>query len=182
MTKEEMSLKVKEAKSGSQRAFTSLYNVLYNQVFNHVYSLTRDRELAEDLTSETFTKAFVKIHKFENEISFPMWLKTISVNCVIDEARRKHMNVMNKSIETGEDTYEFTSEYDLSPEDKYIEMETRKNVEANIDKLSNRARQVVSHRYIDGLTYKEIAEKTGLNIGTVKAYISKSTNKIKPKN
>ena len=41
---------------------------------------------------------------------------------------------------------------------------------------------MVSHRYIDGLTYKEIAEKTGLNIGTVKAYISKSTNKIKPKN
>lgn len=173
---------VKDAKSGSQKAFSLLYKTLHNQIFNHVYALVKQKELAEDLTSEAFAKAFIKIEKFENDISFLMWLKTIAVNCVIDNVRRKHLNVMNKSIETEDGTFELASEYDLSPEDKYIEMETRSIVENNIDKLSNRARQVVSYRYIDGLSYKEIAEKAGLSIGTVKAYISKSTNKIKPKN
>jgi RNA polymerase sigma-70 factor (ECF subfamily) len=182
MIKEEMLSLVKEAKDGSQKAFSILYKTLYNQIYNHILYLVKKKELAEDLTSEAFAKAFVRIHKFQDEISFLMWPKTIAVNCVIDEMRRKHMNVINEAIDKGDENFEFTSEFDLSPEDKYIQMETREVVEKNIDSLSPRAKQVVSHRYIDGLSYKEIAEKMGLSIGTIKSYISKSTNKIKPKN
>ena len=182
MTKEEVSAQVSLAKTGSQKAFSILYKLLYNQIYNHVASLVKNRELAEDLTSEAFTKAFTRINKFQNDISFIMWLKTIAVNTVIDNVRRKHMNVLNYPVDDDEFQSVIEDEYAQSPEDALIKTETRLEVEKNIDSLSNRARQVISHRYIDGLTYREIAEKLGISIGTVKSYISKATNKIKPKN
>lgn len=182
MNKEEMFKLVEEAKAGSQKAFTALYNNLYPQTLSHIYSLINDKELAEDLTSDTYVKAFTKIHKFKYDVSFVMWVKTIAVNTVIDHMRRKHMNVVDRSIDDEDNSLQFVDEYDSSPEEKYIEKEQRMEFENNIDNLNGRSRQVISMRYIDGLSYKEIAEKAGVSIGTVKSYISKSTKKIKPKN
>lgn len=182
MNKEEMLELVENAKSGSQKAFTALYSTLYSQTYSHILSLVKDRELAEDLTSDTYIKAFTKIHKFRHDISFPMWVKTIAVNTVIDHMRRKHMNIVDKSIDDEGFNTQFIDEYDSSPEDSYIEKERRVIVERNIDNLNGKQRQVVSLRYIDGLSYREIAERVGISIGTVKSYISKATKKIKPKN
>ncbi len=182
MNKEELFEVIKDAKTGSQKAFSILYKTIYNQVYNHVFSLVRNKEDAEDITSESIAKAFTKIHRYENNISFLMWMKTIAVNTVIDFVRRKHMNVINNSVDMDGDCSDLTSRYDLSPEDSYINLERRAIVEKNVDRLNGTAKQVVLNRYTHGLSYKEIAKKLGLSIGTVKAHISKTTKKIKPKN
>ena len=181
MKKEELLSLVNKAKAGSEKAFTALYNELQPTTFNHILSLVKDRELAQDLTSDTYVKVFMKIDKFTQDVSFLMWVKTIAVNTVIDYIRKRNKSIVDRSIdEEGIDT-QFVDEYELSPEDSYIEKEHRSIVEENINKLNGKSRSVVSMRYIDGLSYKEIAEKAGMNIGTVKSYISKSTKKIQTK-
>lgn len=179
MKKEEVNKLVNEAKDGSQKAFTQLYNLFHNTIANTLYYIVRNRDVAEDIASEAFTKAFMKIHKFSLEISFEMWLKTIATNCAIDFIRKQKSNsASNYTIDVDVSEYD-SPDYD-SPESVYINNEDRDIISEKINSLTGRSRDVIMMRYVEGLSYKEIAEKLKLNIGTIKSYISKSTNKIKP--
>jgi RNA polymerase sigma-70 factor (ECF subfamily) len=179
MKKEEVHALVRSAKDGKQIAFTKLYSTFKNIVYNTIYGIVKNIDVAEDLVSETFTKAFMKINKFENEISFEMWLKTIATNTSIDFIRKSSLKRDNVSDFEDESAAINHSDMD-NPENEFIRNESRRIMEENIDNLGSRAREVLTLRYKKGKSYKEIAEELGINIGTVKSYISKATNKIKP--
>lgn len=178
MTKEEVNNVVNEAKEGSQKAFTLLYNLHYNSIYNNIYRITKDKELAEDLCQDAFTRAFTKLDKYTTQLSFEMWLKTIATNITIDFLR-KHSKISNSTVDA-EDELKNRSSTEDGPEEMLIEKEKREIFNENVKKLGNRMRTVVSMRYNDGLSYKEIAEELKINVGTVKSYISKATNKVKP--
>lgn len=179
MTKKEVNLLVNEAQGGSQKAFTKLYNLFYNNISNSLYFIVKNRDVADDLASETFTKAFIKIHQFSLEISFEMWLRTIANNCAIDFIRRqKNNSASNYTVDI--DISECDSTDNSSPESIFITKENKDIISKKINSLTGRSKEVVVLRYIEGLSYKEIAERLNLNIGTIKSYISKSTKKIKP--
>jgi RNA polymerase sigma-70 factor (ECF subfamily) len=167
-----------EAKLGSQRAFTMLYNKYHRSIYNIIYNIVKNTDVADDLLSETFTKAFLNINKFTRDISFEMWLKTIANNHSIDfirggQKRKDDISMDNELLD------EFIHTDFSNPEKELIKKESFELLEQGINELSPRAREVLSLRYTKGHSYQQIADILGMSIGTVKSYISKATNKLK---
>jgi RNA polymerase sigma factor (sigma-70 family) len=165
------------AKTGSQKAFTLLYNTHYKAVYNSVFNIVKNRDVADDLTSETFLKAFKNIEKFTRDISFEMWLKTIANHHSIDFIRSGKRSQNNLYIDD-EDSSEFIHTDNSNPEKDLIKKEEDINLEKALSRLSSRAREVLTYRFRDELTYQEIADKLGLSIGTIKHYIHRYKSKI----
>ena len=168
---------IAQAKTGSERAFTKLYDIYYKTINRNIFFIVKNQDVADDLSSETFLKAFKGIHKFTQNISFEMWLKTIANHHSIDFIRSNKKSQDNVYIDD-ELSAEFIHSDYSNPEKDLIQKESEVRLDEEMNKLTSRAKQVLDSRYKDGLTYQEIADKFGISIGTVKHYIFKYKNKI----
>lgn len=165
------------AKAGSEKAFTALYNVHYKMVYNNVYNIVRNKDVADDLTSETFLKAFKNIGQFKKDISFEMWLKTIANNHSIDWIRSG--NKSKHDIYIDDDRLaEFICSDFSNPEKDLIKKDEKELLELALKSMAERPKRILTMRYVDDMTYKEIAEKLNLNIGTIKHYLHQYKAKI----
>ena len=118
MTQETINL-VEQAKNGSERAFSELYNKYYNTVWFTVYNIVKNKDVTEDLISVVFTKAYTKMDSYTEHVSYEMWLKTIAVNSSIDYIRRMKNEKLNNYIDDEETTIQL-SDVTNSPEDDVI--------------------------------------------------------------
>lgn len=168
------------AKAGSQKAFNQLYKEYYDLVHRNVYNIVKNTDVADDITSETFVKAFMNIEKYVNNISFSMWLKTIANNNSIDFIRNSVKRKNDVYVDDSELTEIPYSDYS-NPEKNLIAKEVSEKIESELNKLENRGGEALRLRLVDELSYKEIAEKLDLNIGTIKHYIFKCKKKLKTK-
>jgi len=168
---------VEQAKSGSEKAFTALYNQYYRTVYLNVFNIVRNKDVADDLTSETFLKAFKNISKFTKDISFEMWLKTIANNHSIDFIRSGKKDQDTIYIDNDELTEFIHTDYS-NPEKEMIKKEESFDFEQALAELSPRSKEVLTYRFRDELSYQEIADKLGLSIGTIKHYIHRYKKKI----
>jgi RNA polymerase sigma-70 factor (ECF subfamily) len=164
------------AKNNSQKGFTFLYNKYYNVIYRNILYIVKQREIAEDLTSETFLKAFKNIEKFEKDISFEMWLRTIGNNHSIDYIRKKKREdaLFAESDEEEEINYSDKS----TPEFAMIDKEEVKLLSTAISKMRGREQLALKLRIYNEMSYKEISEKLGCSIGAVKSYIHKAKAKL----
>lgn len=169
---------IEAAKGGSQRAFTNLYNTYHRSIYNNIYNIVKNTDVADDLLSETFLKAFTNINKFTKDISFEMWLKTIANHHSIDFIRSVTKNKNDVYIDDDQLSEFIHSDYS-NPEKEMIKKEEYAQFENALQGLISRPKEVLTYRYQDGLSYQEIADKLGLNIGTIKHYIHKYKNKLK---
>ena len=168
---------VAEAKNGSQRAFTELYNKHYRVIYYSICGMVRNPDLAEDLTSEAFTKAFMAIDKFDKNISFELWLRTIANRHTIDFIRSANRRKGIEAVDDG-DIESFVYTDNSNPEKDMINSEENKIRKDRLNGIGGNAKKVLVMRYRDGLKYQEIADKIGVSIGTVKSYISKYKQKV----
>ena len=168
------------AKAGSQKAFNQLYKEYYDLVHRNVYNIVKNTDVADDIASETFVKAFMNIEKYVNNISFSMWLKTIANNNSIDFIRNSVKRKNDVYVDDSELTEIPYSDYS-NPEKNLIAKEVSEKIESELNKLENRGGEALRLRLVDELSYKEIAEKLDLNIGTIKHYIFKCKKKLKTK-
>ena len=74
---------------GDRPAFGRLVECYYDRLYRWLYQLTHDRHAAEDLTQETFLKAFRQLKGFEERANFSTWLYRIAVNCALDLMRKR---------------------------------------------------------------------------------------------
>ena len=170
---------VDQAKNGSQKAFAKLYEDNYDIIQRLILSMTKNKDVTDDLVSVTFTKAFRTILNFKEDVPFKMWLKIIATNTCIDFIRRMAREKDDLYMEE-EGVIEALSISDYStPESEYIINEDMQSLEKSISELGFRAREILTLRYLKGYSYKSIANELGLSIGTVKSYISKATKQIK---
>jgi RNA polymerase sigma factor (sigma-70 family) len=137
-------------------------------------SLTSDREKAPDLVQDTYLKALASKDKFVDFTNFRAWVFTIMKNTFINNYRRD----VNKNfiIDYTQDLYNINQPHDtgyISPESNY----NLKEIETTIDSLNNEFR-IPFRMHIEGYKYKEIADKLGLKIGTVKSRIFLSRQKL----
>jgi RNA polymerase sigma factor (sigma-70 family) len=168
---------IEEARNGSQRAYTALYNKYNKSIYNTIYNITRNTDVSDDILSETFTRAFKNLDKFTKDISFEMWLKTIANNRSIDFIR-SGVKSKNDVYVDDDQLSEFLHTDWTNPEKDYIRKESEEILENAISKLNGKAKEVLNMRYYDNLTYQEIADRMSINIGTVKHYISKYKRKV----
>lgn len=159
---------VLRARSGDRTAFGILVDRHYEMVYALAYGVLHEREAARDTAQEVFLKVFREIEKFEGRSKFKTWLHRVVVNAALDEGRRRRPA---ESIDrTGEDDdrprREIT-ETGPGPRELASRREMRELVEEAMAKLSPDHRAVLVLREWEGLSYEEIAETLGIEMGTV---------------
>lgn len=178
MTQEIIDL-VEQAKRGSQKAFSKLYYKYKTDIWYTIMSVVRNTDIADDLTSVVFTKAYEKLSMYTQHISFNMWLKTIAVNASIDYIRRNKKEQLNNYVDEDENPIQLST-LERSPEEDLILKEKLDIVLQAIPTLKRKYRDLINAR-IDGMSYKEIADKLAMNELAVKGDLNKARQKLKQK-
>lgn len=141
-------------------AFATLYLRYVDSIYAHCYWRLRDRDAAEDATSQIFTQALAGLSRFDARRGpFRSWLFTIAHHVVVDQYRKP------PNSGTLESAAELLAT-DQSPEDQAIAAEQERSLRAALDELTARERQVVELR-LAGLTGSEIGQALGCRTGAV---------------
>jgi RNA polymerase sigma-70 factor (ECF subfamily) len=161
---------------GDTEAFEQLVQKYEKPVYNLAYRMLNRRTDAEDIAQEAFCRAFTKLDSFDLGRSFKNWILAITSNLCIDQLRRK------KAVYLEDANYaSWMSDGGASPERQAIQEEQERQVQELLDLLPPKYRQVIILRYWNELSYAEIAETTGLPLGTVKTRLYRARNLLTEK-
>jgi RNA polymerase sigma-70 factor (ECF subfamily) len=144
--------------------------------------MVRDPALAEDLAQEVFLKAFRSLDSFDPERKFSSWLFKIAHNATVDQLRRR--GVATEPLEGGWHEEEGGPVRQIAdpaaetPEAARQRGDLRRALEASIAGLRPVYREVIVLRFQEELSYEEIAEVTGLPLGTVKTFIHRARKEL----
>lgn len=157
---------INKAKMGNQIAFSNLLDTFWNDVYGFQLKRTENENDAEDITIQTFSKAFDKLSTFDDSYEFKTWLITISKNIHVDLIRKRKRNI----LETGRNNEAITKVLDDAPtaEDNLIIEQNLATLLENIKKLKPHYQKVINLRYFNELSYAAIATVLDEPINNVK--------------
>lgn len=166
MTDEELALLYVE---GDNRAFDELLSRNEVKLFTYILFMVHDQEVANDVFQETFVKVISKLqkHQYVPNGKFGAWCMRIAHNVMMDmyrESRSKHFvdpNENNDLSNIGSDNL-----LDSNAEDALVNSQVLSDVKKMMNQLPALQREVVYMRYYQQLSFKEIAEATGVSINT----------------
>lgn len=154
--------------SGNNEAFDTLLNRHKVRLFNYIFQMVRDRDLADDVFQETFVKAIITIKqgRYNDMGKFSAWITRIARNLVIDSFRA----VKNEAaVSTDDDNFDILNRRELAEEnieDVMIDVQIEEDLRRLVDDLPEPQREVLMMRFYRDLSFKEIAELTGVSINT----------------
>lgn len=153
---------------GNNSAFDILLERHQGRIFNYIYFIVRSREVAEDIFQETFVKAIVTLQqgRYTPDGKFIAWITRIAHNLVIDQFRQERNENLVSNDETEVDLLNDASLSEGTIELKMINEQILADVRRLIDELPDCQREVVFMRYYQNLSFKDIAEITGVSINT----------------
>jgi RNA polymerase sigma-70 factor (ECF subfamily) len=160
---------IEACQQGDREAFGVLFEVYKDRVFSiAVYSLGGDRTAAGDVTQQVFLKLMTTITQFRGNSEFTTWLYRLVVNTCIDEQRRRR-----RFLPFG-DSDPVSRMEDRRPQEKhYARLEIADSVKVAISKLKPKFRLPILLRYIEDLSYEEIADVLGCSKGTVASRLNR---------
>jgi RNA polymerase sigma-70 factor (ECF subfamily) len=135
---------------------------------------------AEDLTQEVFLRIFRNLHRFRGQSSFYTWLYRITINVFFDHnKKRKRADVRLSRLQNAIGDASNANEAFGDPYSACFDAMTVEGLNAAIAALPAPFREVVAMREVDQLSYEEIAQATGISIGTVRSRLSRARSKLK---
>ena len=153
--------------------FTGVYDAYVDRIYRYHYYRTRHRETAEDLTSQTFLKAFEAFPRYDaTKASHATWLYTIARHVLID-----HLRVSRPSIDIEDAVDVLVSRDDI--ERDVVAREALAKVQGALRLLTPAQREVVLLRVWDGLAYSEIAAVTGKTEDACKMTFSRGVSTLR---
>jgi RNA polymerase sigma-70 factor, ECF subfamily len=174
------------ARAGHESAYRELIRRYERPVFSLLFRMVRDRELAEDLSQETFIKALNAIESYRPEFKFSSWIFKIANNAAIDHLRRRELDTLSldgsphaQTPEAVEATALQIGDRQESPLDTVEAKELGGEIEVAIAQLRPKYRSCILLRHVEGRAYEEIAEIMDLPLGTVKTYIHRARNELR---
>jgi len=177
---------VLRARSGQESAYRELIRRYERPIFALLFRMVRDRELAEDLSQETFVKALNAIESYRPEFKFSSWIFKIANNAAIDHLRRRELHTLSLDGSPHAETPEAMQATALqigarqeTPLDTVEAKELGSAIEAAIGSLRPEYRSCILLRHVEGRAYEEIAEILNLPLGTVKTYIHRARNELR---
>lgn len=159
---------VKAYASGNNEAFDTLLKRHQDRIFNYILRIIKNEDIANDIFQETFVKAILTIKqgRYTENGRFPAWISRIAHNLIIDHYRQeKSENVQSADIEEV-DVFNRKDLCEATIEDVIIADQIRDDVKYLIELLPELQREVLKMRYYQNLSFKEIAEQTGVSINT----------------
>jgi len=160
---------IQKARRGDQQAFKYLLEKYWDDVFRFQKSLINNESEAEDITIETFARAFDKLDLYNPRYSFKKWLLTISKNLYHDRRTAKTRQQQTASLD--ELPHLLNIPDDWAPEDEDILQAKLAELKKALATLKPAYREVLEMYYFNDLPYKEIAMRTGLSMSNVKIRI-----------
>jgi RNA polymerase sigma-70 factor (ECF subfamily) len=177
---------VAAARRGEEAAYRELVRRYERPVFSLIYRMVRNRELAEDLSQETFIKVLNALGTYRPEFKFSSWVFKIANNAAIDQLRRRELDTLSLEGSPHADTAEKVEATALqigeraeSALDEVANRELGGEIERAIAKLRPEYRTCILLRHVEGRAYEEIAEMLDLPLGTVKTYIHRARNELR---
>ena len=177
--KEDLEL-VKQATAGDQQAYAKLMSRYKDSIYFLLLKMVHNEDDANDLTIEAFGKAFSNLQKYTPDFAFSTWLYKIALNNSIDFIRRKKIETFSLH-DTIENEKGESFEIDIrssnpDPEEKYVRQQRGKILRDVIEKINPKYRLLIELRFFEELSYEEIAQRTNLPLGTVKAQLFRAKN------
>lgn len=181
-------LLIKAFQKGDKRAFDQLVIRHKDRIFNLCYRFLGDYEEANDSAQEAFVKAYGSLNTFRLESAFSTWLYRIAVNACKNKlgssaykAKRKTVSLDNPGNPSDGPLPMEIPNGAPSPLARMEEKEKMVLVQRALDALPTEFKMVVTLRDVEGFSYEDIAEITGLNLGTVKSRIARARTDLRNK-
>lgn len=153
---------------GNNAAFDVLLNRHKSSVHSYIYFIVRNKDLAEDIFQETFVKVIMTIKqgRYVDSGKFKAWMLRIAHNLVIDNYRqeRSENTISNDDVEA--DLFNNMKLCDGTIEDRMVRNQVMCDVRKLVKHLPDNQREVLEMRYYQDLSFKEIADMTGVSINT----------------
>ena len=182
------SVLIRAVQAGDMGAFDELVLKHKDRLFNLVYWFLGDYQDANDCAQETFIKVFKSIKKFRFESAFSTWLYRIAINTcknrIKSSAYRWKKKTVSLEISNGSKNGNPCSEIANGSPTPVMALEKKEKmmrIQKAINSLPDEQNQVVVLRDIQGLSYQDISDITGLNLGTVKSRLARARLELKNK-
>jgi len=157
---------ISKAKEGNQIAFSNLLDTCWNAVYGFQLKRTENENDAEDITIQTFSKAFDKIKTYNSTYEFKTWLLTISKNIHIDLIRKRKRDIL-KSQGTNEAVKKVLDDAPTI-EDMLINEQNLADLLSDIKKLKPHYQAVINLRFFNEMSYADIASELDEPMNSVK--------------
>lgn len=166
------------AVDGDEKAYAKLLTRYKRPVYHMILKMVRNVDDAEDLTIESFAKAFKSLHRFKKDFTFSTWLFRIATNNTIDFIRKKKINTLSISnTYTDDDGQSVSIEVEdgsLNPQEVAIKAQKEELIQVFVNMLPAKYQKLVRLRYYNELSYEEIALELEAPLGTVKAQLHRA--------
>lgn len=166
MTDEELALLYVK---GDNKAFDELLARNQSKLFTYIMFVVRDQELANDLFQDTFVKVITKLQegKYTDSGKFSYWITRIAHNVIMDWYRmQKNEHIVEPTEDNDLSNLNENSVMDISIESEIVNSQIMTDVKRMMNNLPTPQREVVYMRFYQDMSFKEIAEVTGVSINT----------------
>lgn len=168
VNEEEILKQIKNAKEGKQSAFNFLLDHYWNLVYGFQLKRVNNEHDAEDITIETFSKAFDGIKTFKENYVFGTWLVSISKNIQIDKTRKKNASIYSQTTDTNSEIVKKIPDQSPSQEDKLITEQNLAQLLQFIKQLKPHYQEIINLRYFQEMSYNEISDQLEEPLSNVK--------------
>ena len=166
---------------GRPGTFQHLYNRYRDRLVHFIIRKTGDPDRAQDLVQEAFIRVTRHLHRFDTTKKFSTWVYTIASNLSKNELRNRSRSplILFQKLEKSWDDDHRPLQFEdsrMRPDDMFRRRYLRRIVEETVEDLPEHHRLVFRLRELEGKSYEEIADITGVNLGTVKSRLHRARN------
>lgn len=166
------------AVDGDEKAYAKLLTRYKRPVYHMILKMVRNVDDSEDLTIESFAKAFKSLHRFKKDFTFSTWLFRIATNNTIDFIRKKRLKTLSISnTYTDNDGQSVSIDVEdgrPNPQEVAIKAQKEELIQIFVNMLPAKYQKLVRLRYFNELSYEEIAQELEAPLGTVKAQLHRA--------
>lgn len=162
---------IRAAQSGDRDALITLLREIEQQVYRTAYYILKNEQDAHDAAQEALIRVYTKINSYEEKAQFKTWVQRIVTNICIDKFRRNKPTV---SIDEHEMVFQGKENVERQVMSTYL----AQDIQEAIKQLPDHHRSVVVLRYVQDLSYSEIADCLDLPLNTVKSYLFRARQQL----
>jgi RNA polymerase sigma-70 factor (ECF subfamily) len=171
---------IADAKS-DKAEFIHLYDKYFTQIFKYVLSRVQDEDLAEDITAETFMRALEKIDSYKwTGNPYSSFLYKVAINLIMDYHRevKKEKEFMSFNWEEMKDGRDEIADHLKDSEEELEDLDKTSRLKIALENLKPKERNLISLKYFEDLSYKEMAEVLNVNVNYVGVQLNRAMKKL----
>lgn len=164
---------IKQILAGDKKAYAQIINEYKNPLYATILRMTRNPQTAQDFVQEAFIKIYEQLPKYDGKGSFKSWLYRVAINFCIDEFRKKSYQMKQAELQDDQLVNE------SHPEVIFLKKEQSRQLEKLIATLPELERMILLLRYVNELSYTEIADLLHIPLSDVRNKLHRAKKKMR---